>query len=161
MEAPQITAQPRAPGRKVVAEAYGLGALEVGVAGHDACGVFFSLIQQYGYAVLQFPAQFRYGFFKVKPEIQGNLIVPAPSRMDHTAYIPKPFRQDSLDKRVYIFGVSVNGQLPAFKLSGYAFKLRVQFLRGIRRDDSLSAQHCRVGAAPGYVLPKHAPVNRN
>jgi hypothetical protein len=144
-----------------MAKAYGLGPLEVRIAGHDACGVFFPLIQQDGYAIPQFRTQPRYVFFKVEPEIQGNLVVPAPARMDHTARIPQPFGQDPFDKRVYILGVSVKGQFPAFYLFRYAFKFRIQLLRGLRRNDPLPAQHGRMGAASGYVFPEHAPVNRN
>jgi len=154
-----IADQHPAPGAQVVRKGDGLGALEVGVAGHEGAGMLSRNSREGFEEANDRGQQFGHAPLEVEPLVERDLVIAAPSGMHLAARIPEPVGEDAFDERMDVLGAGIDLERSRFELCCDLFKFRHNG-RGLgRRNDAGRAEHARMGDAAGDVVEGHAGID--
>ena len=158
LKALQIAQQHPGIGHQRVAEGDGLGALQVGVAGHDGGGVLRCFLaddpDQIDDAALQHPAVVAQG----QADVQRHLIVAAAAGVQALAGVADAGGQGLLHEGVDVLGVGVDLQPAAGQVVGDGSQTVEDVLTILLGDDALFGQHGGVYAAAPHILCDHPLV---
>ena len=99
-----------------MAEGHGLGALQMGVTGHDILSALFGLIAQHGDQLFDLALDMLAGFPQIQADVQRYLVVSAAAGVQPLTGITHAGSQGLLYKGVYILGVGVNFQCAAVQI---------------------------------------------
>ena len=154
----QVAQQHRGIGHERVAKGDGLGALQVGVAGHDGGGVLSGLpaddLDELHDVGLQGVAVVPQG----QADVQCHLIVAAAAGVQALAGIADAGGEGLLHKGVHILGVGVDLQFAGGQIICDGGQTVEDILTVLFRDDALLGQHGGVHAAAAHILRDHALV---
>ena len=145
----------------MVAEADGLGPLQMGVAGHDAGFMGRRLIVQGGDQLSQQRLQLHGLVSQVKSQVQGHLVVAASGGVQLLARVADALCQLLLHEHVDILAARIDGQRAALQIlqDGQQPFHQLRLLR--LADDAAGGEHFRMGDAAGDILFVHAAVKAN
>ena len=158
LEALQIPQQHPCVGHQRVAEGNGLGALQVGVAGHDGGGVLGSLLADDLYQLDDVGLQCMAVVPQGQADIQRHLIVPAAAGVETLACVADAGGQSLLHKGMDVLGVGVDGEGAGGQIIGDGGQTAQDVLTVFFRDDALLGQHGGVDAAAPHILCDHPLV---
>ena len=145
---------------KMVTEGYRLCSLQMSIARHNSICILLCLIAQNGDKLLYLSFEVQYFFFKIKPDINSYLIVPAPCCVKPLACLTQPLSKLTLDKGVYVLGIRVDSELTAVNVGKYAFKTFDNCRRLAFVYDASFAYHFGMSDAAFNVLSVHPAVKR-
>ena len=158
MQALDVPAPHLVIGQEVVGEQYGLGPLQVGVAGHDDALVPVGQAHPGQAQVGEIMDEALHLLRQVEAHVQGHLVVPAPGGVELFAHLAEPGGEPGLDGHVDVFQGRVELELPGLDLPADLGQPRHDLLPFRRGDDALLGQHPGVGHGAGDILAGQAPV---
>ena len=161
LQAAIVAQQHPGVGHQLVAHRHGLGALQVGVAGHDAAGVLFGLIAQDRHQAEDLVHQAGDFLPQGQADVQRDLVVAAAAGVQALARVADAGGQRLLDKGMDVFGRRVDLQRAAFQVGQNLLQAGQDGVAVLRRNDALLAEHRRMGHAAVDVLAGHALVKAN
>ena len=158
LEALQIAQQHPCIGHQGVAEGDGLGALQVGVTGHDGGGVLGGLpaddldqlhdVSLQGVAVVP----------QSQADVQRHLVVPAAAGVQAFAGVADAGGEGLLHEGMDVLGVGVDGEGAGGQVIRDGGQTAQNILAVLLRDDALLCQHGGVDAAAAHILRDHPLV---
>ena len=142
----------------MVSEQDRLGALQVGVAGHQRSVILFRQVQEGLLNAAQAGQSFVDDFPSIETDVEGNLVVAGAAGVESSAGGADKLGQPPFNVHMQVF----EGGVPR-KIAGFNFGLdSVQAVDdggGVSvRDDALAGQHPGVDDGAGDVLPVEAAV---
>ena len=141
-----------------MAKGDGLGALQVGVAGHNSGGILRRLpaddLDELHDVSLQGVAVIPQG----QADIQRHLIVAAAAGVQALACIADAGGQGLLHEGMHILGVGVDLQRTACQIVGNGGQPAEDILAVLFGDDALLGQHSGVDPAAAHILRDHALI---
>ena len=158
LQAVDVAEEHHGVGHKVVAEGDGLGALEVGIAGHDGGGVCLGLLGQSLDEVADEGNDLVDLVAEVHTDIQGHLVVTASGSVELLAHIPQPLGQHLLHEHMDILAGHVDGEGPRLNIGEDPLQARDEGVSLGLGDDITGGQHGGVGHASRDILAVHTGV---
>ena len=141
-----------------MAEGDRLGALQMGVAGHDIARALLGLIAKHADQLFDLALHMLACGAQVKPDVECDLIVAAAPCVQPLTGIADAGGQCLLHKGVYILGAGVDLQRAAVQILQNGVQTFVNIVHILLGDDTLSAQHGRVDKAALNILLDHPRV---
>ena len=158
LKALQVAQEHGGVGHQRMTKGDGLGALQVGVAGHDSGGILRGLpaddLDELHDVSLQGVAVVPQG----QADIQRHLIVAAAAGVQPLARIPDTGGQGLLHKGVHVLGGGVNSQRTAGQVVRDGSQAAEDIRTVLLRDDALPCQHSGMDAAAAHILRDHPLV---
>ena len=154
----KVAQQHGSVGHQRVTEGDGLGALQMGVAGHDGGGVLRSLFAQHPHQLHDVGLQSLAVIPQSQADIQRHLIVAAAAGVQPLARIPDTGGQGLLHESVHVLGGGVDGQRTAGQIVRDGSQPAEDIRAVLLRDDALPCQHGGMDAAAAHILRDHPLV---
>ena len=158
LQAVDVAEEHHGVGHEVVAEGDGLGALEVGVAGHDGGGVGLGLLGQGLNEVADQGDDLGDLVAEVHTDIQGHLVVAASGGVELLAHVPQPLGEHLLHEHMDILAGHVDGEGSRLDVGEDPLKARDEGVGLGLGDDVTGGQHSGVSHTPRDVLTIHTGV---
>jgi len=158
LQAAQIAQQHPGVGHQLVAEGHRLGALQMGVAGHNVACPLLGLVTKHVDKLFDLALEMLAGGTQVQPDIQRHLVVAAAAGVQPLTRIADAGGQRLLDESMHILGVGVDLQCAAVQILQNRVQTFVNIVHILLGDDTLSAQHGRVDKAALNILLDHPRV---
>ena len=152
----EVPGEHHAVGQQLVRKGYGLRTLQVRIAGHDGVRVLFRLVAERVYELYDELDSVRCSIAQVEPGVQGDLVVPAPGRVQLAPGISQALRQNALYKAVYVLSGRVYLELTGVYLREDAAQPFNDCCTLCVRHYAHLGQHARVGYAAADILPVHS-----
>ena len=141
-----------------MAEGHRLGALQMGVAGHNVACTLLGLVTKHVDKLFDLALDMLAGGTQVQPDIQRHLVVAAAAGVQPLARIADAGGQRLLDEGMHILGVGGDLQCAAVQILQNRVQTFVDIVHILLGDDTLSAQHGRVDEAALNILLDHPRV---
>src|SRR5438552_8533134 len=147
--------------KQVMRKSDGLCALQVCVAGHHHLEMFFGEIEQRSLQTPQARRDFRDLSFDVKPQVERDLVVPAPRGVQFRASGTDSFRQRGFDVHVQVIERAVPRELARLDFLPDREQSTLNFSALRRAYDSCARERCGVRDRPRDVVAIQLPIERD
>ena len=145
-------------GQKIMGEKDRLRLLQVGISGQNHTAFLFRQIEETRLQrrdELQDPADL---LPQVEPDIEGDLIVPAPPRVEFASHVADPLRQGLFDRHMDVLVVGTENKISRLDIGKDLAETCDDRPRLPFGNDPLPAQHPGMGDASLDVIAEEPPV---
>ena len=147
-----VPGEHRRVGHEVLGKGYGLGPLEMGVAGHDGGLVLSGLAAEHRLQLQELFHDDGDLLPDVHPEVQSHLVVPGSAGVEALSRVPDALGEEGLHIHVDILVVGGEFHLPRLDVSEDGLEALHDGLRVGGGDDARGPQHLGVCHGAGDVL---------
>ena len=145
-------------GQQVVCERDHLRSLKMGVAGHDRLDLVLCAFDKRASEIGDRIVQRRKGVDREEAEVEGDLVVPAPTGVQLSGDLADEVAEPTLDDGVDVLEIARPWERLLLHLLSDSPKAAFDRLRFLLREDALPTEHSHMGKAAANVVERDPAV---